>query len=52
VQAGHGKGDTAVRGPASVLMLMLLRRLPADDPEVEIIGDRTVLDGWLTATPF
>ena len=51
VQAGHGKGDTAVRGPASALLLMLVRPAPGD-PEVEIIGDRTLLDGWLAATPF
>jgi hypothetical protein len=49
---GHGKGDAAVRGPASVLLLVLLRRLPPDDPEVEVLGDRTVLDTWLAATPF
>jgi uncharacterized protein (TIGR03083 family) len=52
VQTGHGKGDTAIRGPASALLLLLLRRLPPDDPAVEIIGDRALLDGWLGATPF
>ena len=52
VTPGHGKGDTAVRGPASALMLLLVRRLPPDDPAVEIIGDRALLDGWLGATPF
>ena len=52
VQTGHGKGDAAVRGPASVLLLMLVRRLPPDDHEVEVIGDRTLLGGWLAATPF
>ena len=49
---GHRKGDTAVRGPASALLLVLMRRLSPDDPEVEIIGDRALLDGWLAATPF
>jgi uncharacterized protein (TIGR03083 family) len=52
VQAGHGKGDAAVRGPASALLLLLVRRLAPDDPAVEVIGDRAVLDGWLAATPF
>ena len=52
VAAGHGKGDAAVRGPASALLLVLVRRLPADDPQVEVIGDRTLLDSWLAATPF
>jgi uncharacterized protein (TIGR03083 family) len=52
VAAGHGKGDLALRGSASAILLVLLRRLPADDPAVEVIGDRSLLDGWLTATPF
>ena len=52
VDHGHGKGDAAVRGPASALLLILVRRLPADHPGVQVIGDRTVLDHWLAATPF
>jgi uncharacterized protein (TIGR03083 family) len=52
VRAGHGKGDAALRGPASELLLVLVRRLPVDDPAVEIIGDHTLVDGWLAATPF
>ena len=52
VAAGHGKGDMALRGPASAVLLVLLRRLAPDDPAVEVIGDRALLDGWLTATPF
>jgi uncharacterized protein (TIGR03083 family) len=52
VERGHGKGDVAVRGPASAVLLMLLRRLPAGDPPVEVIGDRSLLDAWLAVTPF
>jgi uncharacterized protein (TIGR03083 family) len=52
VAAGHGKGDLALRGPASAILLVLLRRLPPDDPAVEVIGDRSLLDAWLAATPF
>ncbi len=52
VAAGHGKGDVAVRGPASDLMLVLVRRLPPDTPGVEVIGDRGLLDAWLAGTPF
>jgi uncharacterized protein (TIGR03083 family) len=52
VQTGHGKGDAALRGPASALLLTLVRRLPTDDRQVEVIGDRAVLDSWLAATPF
>jgi uncharacterized protein (TIGR03083 family) len=52
VAAGHARGDMALRGPASAILLVMLRRLPPDDPDVEILGDRSLLDGWLAATPF
>lgn len=52
VETGHGKGDLALRGPASAMLLVLLRRLPPDDPAVEVLGDRSLLDAWLAATPF
>jgi uncharacterized protein (TIGR03083 family) len=52
VEPGHGKGDAAVRGPASALLLVLTRRLPAGDPAVQVLGDHALLDGWLAATPF
>jgi uncharacterized protein (TIGR03083 family) len=49
---GHAKGDVAVRGGAGSLYLLLNRRLPADDPRIEIHGDRLVLDRWLAGTAF
>jgi uncharacterized protein (TIGR03083 family) len=52
VEHGHGKGDAAVRGPASALLLVLVRRLTPADAPVEVVGDRAVLDQWLAATPF
>jgi uncharacterized protein (TIGR03083 family) len=52
VQPGHGKGDVALRGPAGRLLLVLLRRVPPDDPQVQVLGDPAVLAGWLAATPF
>jgi uncharacterized protein (TIGR03083 family) len=52
ITAGHGKGDMALRGPASAVFLVMLRRLAPDDPAVQILGDRSLLDGWLAATPF
>jgi len=52
VEHGHGKGDAAVRGPAGSLLLVLVRRVPPDDPQVEVLGDRALLDRWLAATPF
>ena len=52
VQPGHGKGDVALRGPAGRLLLVLLRRVPPDDPQVQVLGDPALLAGWLAATPF
>lgn len=49
VEHGHAKGDVAVRGPASTLYLMLWRRVPPTDPDLERFGDETVLDQWLAA---
>jgi uncharacterized protein (TIGR03083 family) len=50
VEAIHAKGDVAVRGPASDLLLVLLRRVGPD--HVEILGDRAVLDGFLAQATF
>ena len=52
VQPGHGKGDVALRGPAGRLLLVLLRRVPPDDPQVQVLGDPALLTSWLAATPF
>ncbi|HEX4660256.1 MAG TPA: maleylpyruvate isomerase family mycothiol-dependent enzyme [Streptosporangiaceae bacterium] len=52
VEHGHGKGDVAVRGPAARLLLVLLRRVPPDDPQVQVMGDAALLTGWLANTPF
>ena len=52
VEPGHGKGDVAVRGPASDLLLVLMRRVPPGDPPVEVLGDAAVLDDLLAATAF
>ena len=45
VERGHAKGDVAVRGPASDLLLMLWRRLPAAD--LEVLGNAPVLERFL-----
>ena len=50
IERTHGKGDVAVRGPASDVLLVLLRRLDPD--QVEVFGDRTVLDHFLTHAAF
>ena len=52
VEHGHGKGDVALRGPAGRLLLVLLRRIPPGDPQVEVIGDPAVLAGWLAHSPY
>lgn len=49
---GHAKGDVAVRGPASTLLLALYRRIPPDDPGLDVLGDRGLLDHWLAHTAF
>jgi uncharacterized protein (TIGR03083 family) len=52
VERGHSKGDVALRGPASAVLLVLVRRFPPGDPDVEVLGERAALDEWLAATAF
>ncbi|MHB1929809.1 MAG: maleylpyruvate isomerase family mycothiol-dependent enzyme [Acidimicrobiales bacterium] len=40
----HGKADTALRGPASDLLLWAWNRLPPD--RLEVFGDRSVVERW------
>jgi uncharacterized protein (TIGR03083 family) len=46
----HEKGDVAVRGDTSDLLLLLWGRVGAD--AVEVLGDDTVLARWRAATHF
>jgi uncharacterized protein (TIGR03083 family) len=48
----HGKGDAALRGPAKDLLLAIVRRRPAADAGIEVLGDTAVWDDWLDRTPF
>lgn len=48
----HVKGDVAVRGPATDLLLAITRRKPASETGLEVFGDAAVWDTWLTRTPF
>lgn len=48
----HLKADTAVRGPASDLLLVLLRRRPVRTEGVQVFGDENLLDTWLARTGF
>ena len=44
----HAKGDVAVRGPATELLLVLSRRRPLDAASsLELWGDRALLDHWI-----
>lgn len=52
VRAGHARADVAVRGPAAMLLLVLLRRLPAGAPGTTVLGDQALLAHWLQNTPF
>jgi uncharacterized protein (TIGR03083 family) len=49
---GHGKGAVAVRGSAADLLLALLRRIAADDPRLQVLGDAGAWRTWLARTPF
>lgn len=46
----HGKGDVALRGPATDLLLALSRRRTVDDLGVELHGDIAVWERWLANT--
>ncbi len=48
VSLGHSKGDVALRGPASQLLLALWRRVPRDADGLEAFGDTSVLDRLFT----
>ena len=46
----HAEADSAVRGSASDLLLMLWRRVPTDSEKLEVFGDEEKLNsfvGWL-----
>jgi uncharacterized protein (TIGR03083 family) len=47
VEHRHAKGDVAVRGTASDLLLLLWNRVPAD--RVDVFGDAGVLEWWRAA---
>jgi uncharacterized protein (TIGR03083 family) len=49
---GHGKGTAAVRGSAAALLQAVLRRIPADDERLQLIGDGDVWRTWLERSPF
>lgn len=48
---GHAKGEVAVRGQASDLLLWTWNRAPVDD-RFEVYGDPALLDAWRTSVVF
>ena len=50
--ADMGKADVSVSGPADRLLLVLVRRLPADESTIAVSGDAALFTGWLAGTPF
>ena len=52
LERGHARADIAVRGPATLLLLGLLRRLPLAGPGVQVLGDQELLGSWLENTRF
>ncbi|MGH3565011.1 MAG: maleylpyruvate isomerase family mycothiol-dependent enzyme [Pseudonocardia sp.] len=51
-EPGHAKGTVAVRGAAVDLLLGLMRRIPAADPRLQVLGDGAVFERWLARTAF
>jgi uncharacterized protein (TIGR03083 family) len=47
-EVGHAKGDVALRGGASDLLLWCWNRVPVDD-RFEVFGDADLLDAWRRA---
>jgi uncharacterized protein (TIGR03083 family) len=48
----HGKGDVAVRGPVTDLLLAVTRRRTLADSGLEAFGKTDIWDRWLEQTPF
>ncbi|WP_329399012.1 maleylpyruvate isomerase family mycothiol-dependent enzyme [Streptomyces melanogenes] len=49
---GHEKATVALRGPLTDVLSVFYRRLPADSPRVEVLGDAELLDFWLQRASF
>jgi uncharacterized protein (TIGR03083 family) len=47
-EVGHAKGDVALRGTASDLLLWVWNRVPVDE-RFEVFGEPALLDAWRTA---
>ncbi|MCX5360432.1 maleylpyruvate isomerase family mycothiol-dependent enzyme [Streptomyces sp. NBC_00124] len=49
---GHEKATVALRGPLTAVLLAFYRRLPLDSAELEVLGERELLEFWLERATF
>ncbi|TQJ90312.1 maleylpyruvate isomerase family mycothiol-dependent enzyme [Streptomyces sp. SLBN-31] len=49
---GHEKATVALRGPLTSVLLAFYRRLPLDARELEVVGERELLESWLERATF
>ncbi|MCW5254407.1 maleylpyruvate isomerase N-terminal domain-containing protein [Streptomyces sp. SHP 1-2] len=49
---GHEKAAVALRGPLDAVLFAFYRRLSPDAPELEVLGERELLDFWLERASF
>ncbi|MEU4468620.1 maleylpyruvate isomerase family mycothiol-dependent enzyme [Streptomyces sp. NPDC024017] len=49
---GHEKATVALRGPLTSVLLAFYRRLPLDARELDVLGDRELLEFWLQRATF
>ncbi|MFG1667205.1 maleylpyruvate isomerase family mycothiol-dependent enzyme [Streptomyces sp. Y7] len=49
---GHEKATVALRGPLTAVLLAFYRRLPLDSGELEVLGERELLEFWLERASF
>ncbi|WP_282700998.1 maleylpyruvate isomerase family mycothiol-dependent enzyme [Streptomyces sp. CC219B] len=49
---GHEKATVVLRGPLTAVLLAFYRRLPLDSGEVEVLGERELLEFWLERATF
>ncbi|MFF5966344.1 maleylpyruvate isomerase family mycothiol-dependent enzyme [Streptomyces collinus] len=49
---GHEKATVALGGPLTFVLLAFYRRLPLDAKELEVLGERELLEFWLERATF
>jgi uncharacterized protein (TIGR03083 family) len=49
---GHEKATVALRGPLTDVLLGFYRRLPLEDGQLEVLGERELVEFWLERATF